>query len=203
MRFVPHRILQEAGEVSPSPPPEPEDQSTRGQRTQSTELGNRGRSQHHPKTQAEVPIIGSRPEADRTARVVWKVVPGAAAHDQPVVFLRLGSLAAVVPLIGIGRVSAAGPFPDVADHVREAESVGRETAHRRGGADFGVPIIRAIRIGRIAPGEDGIGKPAPRRLLPLQLAGQATRQDSSRTSRAASVPSRTAAFAKVSFSQSQ
>jgi hypothetical protein len=44
---------------------------------------NVGRTQHHPKTQVVVPIVGLIPVAVRTARVVWIVVPGAAAHDLP------------------------------------------------------------------------------------------------------------------------
>jgi hypothetical protein len=44
---------------------------------------NMGRTQHHPKTQVVVPIIGLIPVAVRTARVVSIVVPGTAAHDLP------------------------------------------------------------------------------------------------------------------------
>ena len=42
-----------------------------------------GRTQHHPKTEVVVPVVGLIPVAVSTARVVPIVVPGAAAQDLP------------------------------------------------------------------------------------------------------------------------
>ena len=68
----------QAGEVSPHPL---QKQSFGGLSYQRPESRNRGRTQHHTKTEAAATEAGEKPEANRTERVVTIGVPRAAAHE--------------------------------------------------------------------------------------------------------------------------
>jgi hypothetical protein len=75
-----------------------------------------------------------------------------------------------------------GPLPDIPAHVERAAGAGpiRVATHRRGRANISFLRIRLCRIPIVAPGLDP-PVAAPRRFLPLRLAGQAHRVDQRRS----------------------
>src|SRR5580700_10285632 len=100
---------------------------------------------------------------------------------------RAAALRARVAPSGANAKGIKTPFPDVTDHVVEAKSIGSERIDGRqsrkavGGGiavrKLTLPDIagqEVVIIGfLVAPGEAGIGQPAPCGIFPLRLAWQA------------------------------
>ena len=75
---------------------------------------SRRRGDHHPKTAVVVPAVREVPVAGGAARAVPIVVPGAAAQHQKLIIFGVQNFAAIMGIIRVILVKAAGPFPDVA-----------------------------------------------------------------------------------------
>jgi hypothetical protein len=81
------------------------------------EQASRGTTRHHSKTQIAGPGIRRNPVAEVPARTDSRERPRTAAQNQTTFGSRARVLVRIVQEIGVGLVSAAGPFPHVAHHV--------------------------------------------------------------------------------------
>jgi len=131
-------------------------------RAPDSRLRNSVRTQHHSKAEAPVSGVGETLAPIGAARDAANVAERPAARDPRDVVACGGILAfRVVRIVGIPEVGpprirspeAPSPFPDVADHVVKAKTVGRETADRRCISDPGVAVVRPFGVGPIAPRE--------------------------------------------------
>jgi hypothetical protein len=129
---------------------------------------------------SEVDDVGPRhlEAAHRDADLLRDRTPGSAAHDAPVHLVdedfRIDRcLVRLAQRIGLGVEPVGHPFPNVADHIDEAETVLGERPDRRRAAVPPLRVVLVVRLPRI-----GIllridhAVDPPRRVLPLRSVGR-------------------------------